>query len=466
MEIFIHPASVADIQRDKDIRRKEVMLSKIGMYRQLSHPPSAASDTAFVRTVGNPASPQDSVDNEILYAVVRGAIDFLLTEDVGIHRKAFAVGVSDRVLHIDDAIQFFRQFVHRKERVASPPGLKEDFMYSLDLNDPIFDSLKRDYPEFEEWFRKKSREHRKCFVSYRPDGSIGSLLIYKFEDEPIDITPPLPQKKRLKIATLKVTHPGNKIGELLLKISFDLAISEGCDEIFLTHFTDENDRLVELITEYGFTKAGENPRGEEIYVKKLVPELSDIAGIPSAEIFKRFYPSFYDGVSVKKWIIPIQPEFHTRLFTDYGMRQTMLFEHAGEFVIEGNTIKKAYLSHSRIRQLKPGDIVLFYRSKDEQALTSLGVIEEVQAGLTKTDEIIRAVGKRTVYTPDEIEASPKPLTVILFRHHFHMKNPVKLATLLESGIFNGPPQSIMQMNDENYNVVKTLGGIDGRFTIH
>ena len=466
VEILIHPASVADIRRDTNTRRRDVMLSKIGMYKQLSHPPSATADADFVRIVGHPASPQDSVDNEILYSVVRGAIDFILTEDVGIHRKAFATGVSDRVLHIDDAIQFFRQFVHRKEKIPSPPGLKEDFMYSLALNDPIFDSLKRDYPEFEEWFRKKSREHRKCYVSYRTDGSLGSLLIYKFEGEKIDSIPPLPRKKRLKIATLKVTHVGNKIGELLLKISFDLAISEGCDEVFLTHFTEKNDRLVELITKYGFLKAGVNSRGEEIYVKKLVPEISDIAGIPPVEIFKRFYPSFYDGVSVKKWIIPIQPEFHTRLFTDYGMRQTMLFEHAGEFVIEGNTIKKAYLSHSRIRQLKPGDIVLFYRSKDEQALTSLGVIEEVRTGLTKTDEIIRAVGRRTVYTHDEIEASPKPLTVILFRHHFHMKNSVKLATLLKSGIFKGSSQSIMQMNDENYNVVKNLGGIDGRFTIH
>ncbi len=114
----------------------------------------------------------------------------------GIHRKAFAVGIDDRVLHIDDAIHFFRQFIPKKERISSPPGLKEDFMYNLKLNDPIFDSLKRDYPEFADWFRKKSLEHRKCYVSYRADGSIGALLIYKFEDEKIDISPPLPQKKQ------------------------------------------------------------------------------------------------------------------------------------------------------------------------------------------------------------------------------------------------------------------------------
>ncbi|MGA8378249.1 MAG: PIN domain-containing protein [Methanoregula sp.] len=466
VEIFIHPESVADVHRDRDARRREVMLSKIETYRQLQHPPSAAGDEEFIRKVGSPSSPQDSVDNEILYAVFRGASDFLLTEDAGIHRKAFAAGISDRVLHIDDAIQFFRTFVPRRERIASPPGLKEDFMYNLNIRDPIFDSLKRDYPGFERWFDEKSREYRKCFVSYRPDGLIGALLIYKFEDEPIDVTPPLPQKRRMKIATLKVTHVGNKIGELLLKVSFDLAIKNDCDEIFLTHFTEENDRLVELITEFGFVKMGVNSGGEEIFLKKLVAGRGECAGLSPVEILKRFYPSFYDGPQVKKWIIPIQPEFHARLFTDYGARQTLLHEHAGEFVIEGNTIKKAYLSHSRNRQLRAGDIVLFYRSRDTQSLTSLGVIEEVRMGLTQTDEIIRVVGKRTVYSTAEIDESLKPLTVILFRHHFHLRNPLNLATLLESGILNGPPQSIMQISDEKYTVIKTLGGIDGRFTVN
>jgi len=466
VEIMIHPASVADIQHDTDARRREVMLSKTGIYKQLPHPPDSTADRDFIQIIGNPIFPQDNVDNEILYTIIRGAADFLLTEDAGIHKKAHLTGVSDRVLHIDDALQFFRQFVSKKERIPSPPGLKEDFMHNLDLHDPIFDSLKRDYPEFEDWFMRKSREMRKCFVSYRPDRTIGALLIYKFEDEPIDVIPALPRKKRMKIATLKVTHFGNKIGELLLKISTDLTIQEGCDEIFLTHFTEDNDRLVELITEFGFIEAGKNSRGEEIFVKKLIPGPADIASLPPTEIFKRFYPSFSEGPGVRKWIVPIYPEYHNRLFTDYGGRQTMLFEHAGEFIVEGNTIRKAYLSHSRIKQLKAGDLLIFYRSKDDQSLTSIGIIEDVRTGLADTNEIIRYVGKRTVYTPGEIEASPKPLMVILFRHHFHLKNPLKLATLLASGIFLGPPQSIMQISDEHYNVIKSLGGIDGRFTVN
>jgi hypothetical protein len=465
-DVFIHPASVVDIQRDTNLRRRDVMLSKIGVYKQLPNPPLAIQDQEYITKVGTPCSPQDDTDNEILYAVFRGAIDFLITEDAGIHRKAFIAGISDRVLHVDDALQLFKQFIDIKEKIPSPPALNESYMYNLDLNDPIFDSLKDEYPEFEDWFKRKSREHRKCYVSYRSDGKIGALLIYKIEGEKIDVAPPLPQKERLKIATLKVTHVGNKIGERLLKLSIDLAIQNKCDEIYLTHFTEENDRLVELITQYGFEKVGVNSRSEEIFLKKLVPEEQDLVGAPPVEIFMRFYPSFYDGVSVKKWVIPIYPEFHDRLFTDYGLRQTTLFEHDGGFIVEGNAIKKAYLSHSKIKQLKAGDVVLFYRTRDDQSLTVLGVIEEVRVGMTDTDEIIRFVGKRSVYRHEEIEISPKPRTVILFRYHFLLKNPLKIGTLLESKVFNGPPQSIMQINDENYKMIKELGGIDGRFTIN
>jgi hypothetical protein len=466
VDIFVHPASMEDILRDIDQRRRDVMLSKIGMYKQLPSPPLSTTDNNYQTIVGLPKTPQDKIDNEILYAVYRGAIDFLITEDAGIHRKAYNVGVGDRVLHIDDAFQFFRQFVPKKEKIPSPPALKESYMYNLDLADPIFDSLKREYPEFEGWFLKKSREHRKCYVSYRSDGKIGALLIYKIENELIDIIPPLPQKERLKIATLKVTHVGNKIGERLLKLSVDLAIQSNCDEIYLTHYTEENDRLVELITEYGFEMVGMNSRCEEIFLKKMIPGPQDIAGLPFPGIFKKYYPSFYDGSQVKKWIVPIYPEYHDRLFTDYGERQTTLFEHEGGFIVEGNAIKKAYLSHSSSRQLRPGDVLIFYRTTDEHSLTALGIIEEVRFDVMDTDEIIRFVGKRTVYSHDEIEGSKKPITVILFRYHFLLKTPINLDTLLELGLLSGHPQSIMQINDEKYRVIKEMGGIDGRFTIN
>jgi predicted nucleic acid-binding protein len=472
VDVFIHPASVADIQRDTDQRRRDVMLSKLRTYRELSTPPTASKDSAFVALVGEPKNPRDRVDNEILYAVNKGAVDFLITEDAGIHQKAFTIGVSDRILHIDDALEFFKRFLPKKEKLYTPPALKEDFMYNLNLDDPFFDTLKREYPRlgdsasFEEWFKEKSRDHRKCYVSYQSGDRIGALLIKKFEEQKIDAQPPLPKKNRLKIATLKVTDYGHKIGELLLKLSFDSAVQKNIDEIYLTHFTQPNDRLVALIQEYGFVKVAVNPRGEDIFLKKLVVEDPSLIERSPREIYKRFYPTFYDGAAVKKWIIPIRPEFHQKLFTDVERRQTTLAEHGGGFLVEGNAIRKAYLCNAKTKRMAEGDIVLFYRSVDVSAITSLGVVEEVYTGISDTNLILRLVGKRTVYSPEEIEMFDKPLTIVLFRHIIHLETPLTLDTLKSLGVLKTAPMTINNIPDDNYRIIKAHGGINGRFTVN
>jgi hypothetical protein len=472
IDVFIHPASVADIQRDLDLRRRDVMLSKLRTYRELSNPPSASKDAAFIALVGEPKNPQDGVDNEILYAVSKGAVDFLITEDAGIHQKALAIGVSDRILHIDDALEFFKRFLPKKEKLYTPPALKEDFMYNLNLDDPFFDTLKREYPRFgespsfEEWFKQKSRDHRKCYVSYQSLDRIGALLIKKIEDERIDARPPLPKKKRLKITTLKVTDYGHKIGELLLKLSFDSAIQNNVDELYLTHFTQPGDRLVALIQEYGFVQVAVNPRGEDVFLKKLVVEDPSVIESSPREIYKRYYPMFYDGPAVKKWIIPIRPEFHQKLFTDVERRQTTLAELGGGFLVEGNAIKKAYLCNAKTRQMAEGDIVLFYRSVDASAVTSLGIVEEVYTGISDTNQILRLVGKRTVYSPEEIEGFDKPLTIVLFRHITHLENPLGLDMLKSLGVLKTAPMTINNIPDDKYRIIKARGGINGRFTVN
>ena len=113
-----------------------------------------------------------------------------------------------------------------------------------------------------------------------------------------------------------------------------------------------------------------------------------------------------------------------------------------------------------------GDILLFYLSKRKR-ITSIGVVETVYLGIQDSHDITRHVGKRTVYSQAEIEEmAKKPATVILFRHHFHLKNPVTLRELKASKVLAGAPQSIIQITDEGYAKIKTKGGIDERFTIN
>ena len=65
-----------------------------------------------------------------------------------------------------------------------------------------------------------------------------------------------------------------------------------------------------------------------------------------------------------------------------------------------------------------GDIILFYLSRGKRQLSeirSIGTIEKVHQGIKDSNDIIKYVGKRTVYSKEEIEQmSQKPTTVILF----------------------------------------------------
>jgi hypothetical protein len=120
------------------------------------------------------------VDNSILYSLYKDVVDFLITEYREIHKKALKLHIKERVLLIDDALRFLE---HSQDKIVTPPAIIIKPVYSLNLNGPIFDSLKSCYVEVEEWFKNISRESRKAWVYFRKDGSIGALLIYKIEDE-------------------------------------------------------------------------------------------------------------------------------------------------------------------------------------------------------------------------------------------------------------------------------------------
>ena len=71
--------------------------------------------------------------------------------------------------------------------------------------------------------------------------------------------------------------------------------------------------------------------------------------------------------------IPIRPQYHEDLFPDFSSMKGSLFEKDQSlYSCQGNTIKKAYLCHSRIKSIRKGDIVLFYRSKDRKSIQCMG----------------------------------------------------------------------------------------------
>ncbi|OQX21153.1 MAG: hypothetical protein BWK75_03820 [Candidatus Altiarchaeales archaeon A3] len=465
-KIVIHPLSLEEIKNDKNAERGGIVLSKLKSYPVIESPLNPENDNQFMSIIGKTENTHDLVDNSLLYCVYKDAADFLITEDEKIHKKAVKIGISDRVFRVNDALDYsldyFRVFLAKK--ILHPPPIGLTPCHNLDPNDSIFDTLRKEYEGFNDWWRKICKEGRKAWVHY-VNGNIGAILILNEENEPIDAIPPLSKKRRLKICTLKVSRMGYKIGELFIKISIQTSMQKNIDEIYLTHFTEENDSLVTLIEDYGFEKIADKKKRESVFVKRLLPE-KDKTYLPG-EISKKFYPCFYDGREASKFIVPIRPEYHSKLFTDYKERQITLSEFMGEFIVEGNTIKKAYLCHSKTKGLKEGDILLFYRSNDISELTSLGVVEKVYENVTNLNQIVSYVGKRSVYSREEIEEiSKKPTKAILFRWHLHFDNPIKYKNLLDYQILKGPPQTIIKISHDNYLKIKKEVKINDRYTFN
>jgi rRNA-processing protein FCF1 len=461
VQILVHPLSVREIQRDRDEKRKAIQLSKIKTYAVLEDPPDPACDPDFAKVVGKARDEGEVVDHCLLYCVHRNAVDFLISEDKEIRRKSQRLGISHRVLGIGQSLDYLGKQL-RQPRVTSPPAMREVPVYTLDIKDPIFDSIKRQYPDFEAWWTKISREARKAWVYRGKNARLGAILIYKKENEAIASSPPLPKRERVKICTFKVSEMGRKIGELFVKLSVKYAVETHSDEIYITTFPSGAEQLVELIREFGFESVAEK-NGEQVHLKRL---LADERPCSNIDISRLFYPSYYDGPSVRKFIVPILPEYHNRLFTEYERRQPRLTEYAGELIIEGNTIKKAYLCRSRVSRMYAGDILVFYRSKDEKALTSIGVVERARDVVGDAERIMRYVRNRTVYSKAEIETMAKKRTkVILFKWHFHFPNPLRLEYLLQKDIVRRAPMSIVRVAHEKYLEIKKAGGLDARFTV-
>jgi hypothetical protein len=464
-QIFIHPASLKDIDNDQNENRKKIILSKLKGYPLIESPPKPTDD--FLSVVGLSSKSNEINDTEILFAIQRNAADFLITEDYGLQKKAIRANLEDRVLSIDSALDYFNNVYARKE--VHHTLLEKEFVRNLDVKDPFFDSLKEDYgdSDFTIWFKKISVQDRKCWI-YKENDKIRALLMLKEEDEPIPTTPLIPASKRLKIATLKVDISGSKLGELFLKMAFQFCIGNQIFEIYLTHYRKQDDKLIPLIEEYGFELVGflEERKGkkerEEVYLKKLIPIGKELL---SFDLAKKFYPSFNDSPSIRKFLIPIIPEYHDRLFPDFKKRQMRITDYS-EINIPGNAIKKAYLCNSAITKIRPGDILLFYRSHDQKAITSIGVVDREPARTPDPDKVVAIVGQRSVYNYEEIKnKAQKTVLVLLFRHHLNLPNPPDLNYLRNHKIIKDAPQSIMELNHGQYVAIKKGGKLDERFTV-
>ena len=118
-KIVIHPLSLEEIKNDKNAERRDIVLSKLKSYRVIESSPNPENDNKFMSLIGETDNTHDIVDNSMLYCVYKDVVNFLITEDEKIHKKALKVGISDRVFRVDDALDYFRVFLDKK--ILHPP---------------------------------------------------------------------------------------------------------------------------------------------------------------------------------------------------------------------------------------------------------------------------------------------------------------------------------------------------------
>nr|WP_297384505.1 GNAT family N-acetyltransferase [uncultured Roseateles sp.] len=448
--LVYHPASLADFQRDHDEARRARNLQHVRRYPALDQPARCPWNTPAT-------SPNDACDHEILFALECDAAHALVTEDRGLLAKARARGLGARTFTIQTAEDWLRR-LHEPSAV-SLPHIQDVPLHSLtpELSGDFFDSLRQGYAPFDKWFREKAREDRKAWV-YRDDGeTLGAICIYAVQaDERITDEGMWLTGRALKLCTFKVAERvrGRKVGELFLKAAFRYAAENGCNHVFTHADVERHAFLVNLLVDFGFSDRGAYG-ADRVFVKEHPESPPDGNGLAPFEYLQRFFPHYQDGAHVRKFLVPIQSGFHQILFPDYEGAQTQLFLPDGS---AGNAIKLAYLCHAPTKEIRAGDVLLFYRTGDEQKVTSLGVVERFEV-LDDAAKIASLVRRRTVYSIEAIEKmAAQPTKVILFRLVKHLAQPVSYQRLRDDAVVTGPIQSITKISDAEFCRVLAAAG--------
>lgn len=411
---------------------------KIGNYHLLK------TQAPFEGTISEVSAKVDTNDNDrsdskILNEVYSGRVDILISEDRKIHTKAILLNISEKVFKIDAFLE---------KTTAENPSLvdykilavKKLYFGEVNLSDPFFDSFREDYqyPPFNDWFNKKSDEI--AYVCFQND-ILSAFLFIKVEDENenySDIFPSFTKRRRLKIGTFKVTSNGYKIGERFLKIIFDNALKQKVSEIYVTIFDkrSEQKRLISLLEEWGFefygiksTKNGD----EKVYVRKF-----DKAAPLNIDNPKLTYPFISKESSV--FIVPIYPAYHTELFPDSILNT----ESPKDFVENAphrNALSKVYISRSYEKNLKSGDLIVFYMTGGiyKGVATTVGIVESVVAEIKDEASFLSLCRKRSVFTDEELikhwnyNTQSRPF-IVNFLYAFSYPKRPNLKWLNENGV--------------------------------
>ncbi len=455
----VHKKSVDDISKDTDPVRKNIILSKLDKYPRLDF--DRAPDEDYRKVCKATGNSHDLIDDYILFSVVKDAVDYLITEDRGIHSKALKLNINDRVFTTKE----FCDFVKAEYELRFPPSLptiEKIKLVDLDLSDKIFESLKEDYEDFEEWFKRKSREGREAWVSFS-GRNLSSICIF---DPSNDF-----YKREMKICTFKIANfiQGIKLGELLLRAAIRFACINKKENIYIEVRQEEDkEYLINWLESFGFQKDGVKPRKDPGEINELIM-FKEMTPVPKKKIGKKdivkidleHFPYFIKPPYVQAFFVPIKPEYAQILFPELELQKEI--PGLERLAPCGRAIRKAYVCKTPTKGIRRGDLIFFYESERGKSIVASAFIEDVIAS-KKGEEILRFIGKRSVYSKEQIESEfadgTSRITAVKFIYceGFPLERRVPIDKLKREGVLKGVPQSFYNIT-KHYDRFEKLYGI-------
>lgn len=283
---------------------------------------------------------------------------------------------------------------------------------NLDINDPFFDSLKKDYPGnvestgFIEWFEKKSKHEDKALV-YSDDMGIAAFIVLKEEFEAVELrNSALPAKHRLKISTFKISDriSGKRIGEGAVGLILWKWQKSQCDEIYATSF-DKHGTLITLLERFSFEIVDFNKNGEAVLLK--TKKNIDYSCAHSS------FPFIKRELDYAGYLI-VEDHFHDKVFAYSKLKNHKQLEDEVKQNVS-NGLTKIYVGNLSSTNYYIGEPILIYRkytggqgARYRSCITSYCVVTNIiqikRQGryLKNFEDLIEYTKNKTVYKKKEL----------------------------------------------------------------
>lgn len=456
----VHPYSISEIKKYRDPETQEAISVKLESYEVIKT--IKEPDVTFINALDAPQkSENDRIDDYLLFEVYSNRVDILITEDRKLRNKALKIGLKDKVFSINS---FISAVTAENPSLIEYKMLAVEKIYfgSVDIKDSFFDSFRIAYPGFDKWFARKCDEE--AYICNTDEGKVLGFLYLKTEgiDENYsDIIPSFKPMRRLKVGTFKVESTGFRLGERFIKIIFDNALQRNVDEIYVTLYTDREElsALASLLQRWGFVYHGvkiNNGKEEQVLVKSMKKFNFNFS-------FHKNFPNIQ--YKCNKYILPIYPQYHTTLLPDSKLNNENKIDFLGREP-HRYALQKVYISWAPGNGVKPGDLILFYRTGPEgtrkkytSVVTTVAMVDEIISNIQSQEELLSICQNRSVFSTKELKdfwANHRSnLKIMKFIFVKSLTKRLTLGYLWEHDIvpLTKGPRSFMRLTDEQYNQI-------------